>query len=113
MKRILPAVLFLLVACGDDGRTITVDPNDLPSPRSPATEGVQVEVEGQSVWPPEGPSCEALIACCEGADALPAVGLFCRLSVVEQPGCAEALALVRTHIREQGHPLPEACAEPE
>jgi hypothetical protein len=73
--------------------------------------GTQVQLGGGPVWPPSGPGCEKLVACCESAQRLePAIGLGCQLSVAQRPvDCAVALQSVTSMIREMGRPLPDAC----
>lgn len=54
--------------------------------RSPATGMVMTRGDGQSVWPPSGPSCDHLVRCCEerglvrGGAAVGPQGLMCLLA---------------------------------
>jgi len=67
--------------------------------------------DGKPVWPPEGPGCERLVACCDAASKdSSAVGLACQLSVAAEPlDCVKALDSVRNIISELGLKTPGDC----
>jgi hypothetical protein len=75
--------------------------------------GSEVSVDGRPVWPPQGPGCAELVACCNGfrgdqvADK--AMGLACQLSVTKEADCPRALGTVRAIVREKGATPPAAC----
>jgi hypothetical protein len=67
--------------------------------------------DGKPLWPPEGPGCERLIACCNAASKeSSAVGLACQMSVAAEPlDCAKALESVQGIISELGLMTPGEC----
>jgi hypothetical protein len=75
--------------------------------------GAELLVEGTPIWPPQGPGCAALVACCEGfagdGDAPRALQLACQLSVAKGPDCPRALDTVETIAHEAGGALPSSC----
>jgi hypothetical protein len=97
-------------------------PREVPSPPEPRApeddvviapgelDGVDVQVGGTSVWPPEGPGCQQLIRCCDAIRQLPAMELTCRLSVAADRSCGDALTTVRNVLTESGHEPPASCA---
>jgi hypothetical protein len=70
-----------------------------------------VTSDGKAVWPPSGPGCGRLVACCDAASKeSSAVGLACQLSVGTRPlDCGKALESVQGIIAELGLKMPEAC----
>ena len=74
----------------------------------------KVIADGMSVWPPAGPGCEPLVACCRAAAALDrAMGLACQLSVARQTvDCGKARAMMRRLIGERKMAVPGPCALP-
>ena len=96
---------------------MTWGPNTAPGP-GPAPgpgldlPGVDVQVDGQSVWPPEGPGCAELVSCCQAAAAVHSPAqLTCQLMVAADPGnCPAALASFRQYLTEAGVAQPAACA---
>jgi hypothetical protein len=98
-------------------RASTGAPSAVPTTQGATSVGglgeTQVRVGGGSVpaWPPSGPGCEKLVACCEAAQRVePALGLGCQLSAAQRPvDCAGALQTVTSMIREMGRPLPDPC----
>jgi hypothetical protein len=84
-------------------------------PGGPGDLGDQkVVADGMTVWPPTGPGCEPLVACCRAAAGLDrAMGLACQLSVARTPvDCGKALAMVRRLMGERMMAVPAACAMP-
>jgi hypothetical protein len=77
--------------------------------------GTEVLVDGKPVWPPKGPGCAELVACCNGFSgdqiADKAMGLVCQLSVTKEADCPRALATVRAVVREKGATLPASCPQ--
>jgi len=75
--------------------------------------GMDVTTDGHSVWPPHGPGCDQLVACCQAAaSAASDVSLFCQMSVATQPvNCATAMQSVRSYLGERGMPTPPQCAQ--
>jgi hypothetical protein len=75
--------------------------------------GTEMLVEGTPIWPPQGPGCAELVACCEafvGDDVAPrAMQLACQLSVAKGPDCPRALDTVQTIVHENGEALPASC----
>jgi hypothetical protein len=76
--------------------------------------GSQVQVDGRPVWPPQGPGCDQLVACCRDGTAIDsAIGLSCQLSMATDGAtCPGALQSVRAMIAELGRPLPASCQGP-
>ena len=73
--------------------------------------GIMVTTEGKNVWPPKGPGCDKLVACCEAADKLGGtIGLSCQLSVaIQPPDCKKAVDSVVGTIKELGAAPPAEC----
>lgn len=73
--------------------------------------GTQVNVDRRPAWPPQGPGCERLVACCQQASsALSDIGMFCQMSVAMPPvDCARALTEVRSYLAERGAQTPAVC----
>ena len=71
----------------------------------------KVMSDGKPVWPPEGPGCDRLIACCNAAsEESSAVGLACQMSAAAKPlDCAKALESVQGIISELGLKTPAEC----
>lgn len=71
----------------------------------------KVMSDGKPLWPPEGPGCERLIACCNAASReSSAVGLACQMSVAVKPlDCGKALESVQGIISELGLKTPGEC----
>jgi hypothetical protein len=96
-------------------------PYEVPSPDPPRLpdedvviapgdlDGIDVQVDGMSTWPPEGPGCQQLIRCCDAIRHLPAMELSCRLSIAADRSCADALTTVRNILTESGHEAPASC----
>src|SRR5262245_3028504 len=63
----------------------------------------EVLVEGTPVWPPEGPSCAELVACCQGfvGQDVPAkaMRLACQFSVAKAPDCPRAIETIETIVK--------------
>ncbi len=73
--------------------------------------GVTVTTEGKNVWPPRGPGCDKLVACCDAAARLSGtVGLSCQLSVAVQPvDCKKAQDNVVGTMKDLGVAPPAEC----
>ena len=87
-------------------------PAPAPGPTGGGFPAVEVEVDGQNVWPPSGPGCDALIRCCDAAAALhqPAE-LACRMFIAADTGdCPGARAGIHQYLIESGVSPPAACA---
>jgi hypothetical protein len=73
--------------------------------------GMQVQVDGRPVWPPQGPGCDQLVACCRDGTAIDSsIGLACQLSMaIDGATCPNAMASVRSSIAEMGRAVPPSC----
>jgi hypothetical protein len=75
----------------------------------------EVDVDGKPVWPPQGPGCAELVACCSGFSGsgveVDAMRLVCQFSVAKKADCPRALATVRSVLSEKGEPSPAACGK--
>jgi hypothetical protein len=75
----------------------------------------EVVVDGKPVWPPKGPGCAELVACCNGFSGddvvVKAMQLACQLSVTKEPNCPRALTTIRTIVSEKGEALPSSCGK--
>lgn len=73
----------------------------------------EVDVDGKPVWPPQGPGCAELVACCSSFTgsgvAADGMRLVCQFSVAKKADCPRALATVRSVLSERGEPAPAAC----
>lgn len=71
-----------------------------------------VSLEGKPVWPPNGPRCENLIACCVALTAADqGQGLFCQFAIGRDGSCAVALQTMTQITVEQRRPVPPPCRE--
>jgi hypothetical protein len=69
-----------------------------------------VRVNGQDLWPPKGPGCDALVRCCTALASLEdALGLCCLLAVGRDPDCPTAMRTSEAIAGEHGLALPPAC----
>jgi hypothetical protein len=65
--------------------------------------------EGKPAWPPVGPGCEALVACCKDAAlGRPDVDLACQMSAVK-PDCEQGRKAVVELLDHDGTAVPTAC----
>lgn len=100
------------LGCGQEASPPPPTPPGLPSPSPPPGSplgNTQVQVDGRNVWPPTGPGCAELAACCAAAGSSD-VGMFCQMSVATLPlNCVAALGSVRTYLGERGMAVPPAC----
>lgn len=82
-------------------------------PGSGLSGGMQVTSGGRAVWPPQGPGCDNLVACCTAASATEsATSLFCQMAVATEPvNCTKALQDVRSYLAERGQTAPPQCAQ--
>lgn len=73
--------------------------------------GTQVTTGGRAAWPPQGPNCERLVACCQQASSsMSDVALMCQMSVATPPvDCLRALGEVRQYLTERQAPVPPLC----
>lgn len=77
------AALFLLIV----GSCKKAAPEPAPAP------SLAVEIDGQSVWPPQGEDCDTAVACCEAmAQVAPPMNLACQLAAARGGTCAELVA---------------------
>lgn len=67
-------------------------------------------VDGQNVWPPEGPGCPELVQCCTALSAVDeSLAVACLLAVGRDPDCATALRTSVAIAGEGNVPPPAAC----
>ena len=67
-------------------------------------------VDGQNVWPPDGPGCPELVRCCTDLAAVDeSLALACLLSVGRDPDCPTALRTSVAIAGESNVALPAAC----
>jgi hypothetical protein len=95
-------MVCLVAACG--GGTAE-------KPRAEGNDDSHVVVmkDGKSAWPPVGPGCDALVACCkDAAVGRPDVDLACQLSAVK-PDCEEGRKAVVELLENDGASVPDAC----
>jgi hypothetical protein len=75
----------------------------------------EVVVDGKPVWPPQGPGCADLVACCNGFSGsgveIDAMQLVCQFSVTKRADCPRALTTVRSVVSEKGEQAPAACRD--
>jgi len=65
--------------------------------------------DGKPAWPPVGPGCDALVACCKDASTgRPAIDLACQMSAVE-PDCAQGRKAVVELLDHDGAAVPASC----
>lgn len=88
--------------------TVLIEPRE---PGGPGFGGTNMSMAGKPVWPPSGPSCEALELCCEQRlTEYDRFELLCPFAVIRHPGdCAAALAKVQQIGAELGRPTQGAC----
>lgn len=70
---------------------------------------VAVSLDGKPVWPPSGPGCEKLIACCNPLASDDALALACQLAMGRDRECAVAQETVMQMVLEQGKVMPPSC----
>jgi hypothetical protein len=96
------AVLCLSAACG--GAT----------QEKPRTQGEEdphfvVMKDGKPAWPPVGPGCDALVACCkDAAPGRPDVDLACQLGAATRD-CAQGRKAVVELLDSDGTAVPATC----
>jgi hypothetical protein len=67
-------------------------------------------VDGQNVWPPQGPGCPELVRCCNELVTLDeSLALACMLAVGRDPDCSTALRTSVAIAGESGVSPPAAC----
>lgn len=96
------AILYLVAACGGGAAE---------KPRAEGDDDAHFVVmkDGKSAWPPVGPGCDALVACCkDAAVGRPEVDLACQLSAVE-PDCEEGRKAVVELLEHDDASVPAAC----
>lgn len=80
------------------------------SPTSREAPGLILSVGDKPVWPPSGPGCAELIACCDGAASVESsASLFCQLGLAAGKSCPDTQALVVAYLAEKRLPAPAAC----
>lgn len=126
-------MLVALGVCGACSAKLAAEPS-APSPTGPTSTGADESASGRSaetppdcgpenslggmcmssggksLWPPTGPGCERLVACCKAmsSDLKPATG--CLLAPMAYPGdCPAMLKSATSMAKEQGKDLPAAC----
>lgn len=74
--------------------------------------GYAVQLNGEPVWPPTGPACDKLVACCTAlaATAKP-LALSCLLATARDKTCSTALSTSIAIATEQSYPLPASCVQ--
>ncbi|GEM_PF-6343789 len=79
----------------------------------PQKENTQVLVEGENVWPPQGPRCDKFIDCCVAAEKKdPSTQLMCRLIAAKKPlDCAEGIRTIAQYMKEKKMEPPPECIE--
>jgi hypothetical protein len=71
---------------------------------------VIVTVDGQSVWPPQGPGCPELVRCCNDLVGLDeSLAVACQLAVGRDPDCSTALRTSVAIAGESGVAPPATC----
>jgi hypothetical protein len=70
-----------------------------------------VSLEGKPLWPPSGPACERLIACCTPLASDNNLSMMCQFAVGRDPDCAAARQTVTQIVLEQNKALPPSCRE--
>jgi hypothetical protein len=96
------AVVCLLVACGGGTK-------ESPPPQRSEDPEFVVMKDGKPAWPPVGPGCDTLIACCkEAAPGRPEVNLACQMSAVE-PNCPLGRKAVIELLENGDVSVPAAC----
>src|SRR5450432_1358275 len=100
---IIGATLYLSAACG--GGT-----QEGPRTRGNDEPHFVVVRDGKSAWPPVGPGCDALVACCkDAATGRPDVDLACQMSAVKPPDCERGRKAVVELLDHDGAPVPASC----
>lgn len=111
MRHALVAVLASLAACGG-----SPPPAEEPAAAPPT---MMLFTNGEPVWPPSGPGCDALVACCDDAAAVDKGASFgCQLAIAaanekgEPEPCVAARADVVAMLTEQKAAIPATCTAP-
>jgi hypothetical protein len=68
-----------------------------------------VKVDGQPLWPPQGPGCPELVRCCSDMSFDDGIALACMLAVGRDPDCVTALRTSTMIALEAGATLPPSC----
>jgi hypothetical protein len=69
-----------------------------------------VQVDGKSIWPPQGDGCAQYIACCNAVTKVSdPLALSCLLALGRDHTCSAAQKTVNQITLEQGVSLPSAC----
>jgi hypothetical protein len=101
-----PVGTKLIKDCVDSDKTYELAKND-----GHGFGNVTVRLEGKPVWPPSGPGCERLIACCTPLASDDSLALACQFAVGRDRECAIAQQTIRQIVMENGLALPPSCRE--
>jgi hypothetical protein len=111
MRHVLLAALVSLAACGG-----SPPPAEEPAAGAPT---MVLFTEGEPVWPPSGPGCDALIACCDDAATVDKGANFAyQLAIAaanekgEPEPCVAARADIAAMLAEQNAAIPATCTAP-
>lgn len=72
---------------------------------------VAVKLDGKPIWPPSGPGCDKLIACCTPLASDDGLAILCQFALGRDRECAVAQRTVTQIVAENGMALPPACRE--
>lgn len=92
----------LLCACGGGAQ-------ESPHTQTEAQPQIAVMKDGKSAWPPVGPGCEQLVACCKDASTgRPDIDLACQISAAV-PDCPTGRKAVVELLDSDGSAVPASC----